>query len=104
MTHFKHNNGFIAKSLSYLILIILVTMLALFYWVSDVVEQEQETITSWISEKLGYPIDIAEIKLSWVGTSPQLELKTVKVMGQDNSTQLLSLKTLYLNLNILLVT
>jgi len=101
MTHFKHNNGFIAKSLSYLILIILVTMLALFYWVSDVVEQEQETITSWISEKLGYPIDIAEIKLSWVGTSPQLELKTVKVMGQDNSTQLLSLKTLYLNLNIL---
>jgi uncharacterized protein (TIGR02099 family) len=100
MTNFKHNNGFIIKSVSYFILIILAFMMALIYWMSDVVEQQQETITSWVSEELGYPVEIANIKLSWQGATPKLELKTIKVMAQDNSTELLNLETLYLDLNI----
>jgi uncharacterized protein (TIGR02099 family) len=101
MINFKLNNGFIIKSVSYFILILLALVMALFYWLSDAVEQQQETITSWVSEELGYPVEIAEIKLSWVRGTPQLELKTIKVMAQDNSTELLSLKTLYLDLNVL---
>lgn len=101
MINFKLNNGFIIKSVSYFILILLALVMALFYWMSDVVEQQQETITSWMSEELGYPLEIADIKLSWVRAIPQLELKTIKVMTQDNSTELLSIKTLYLDFNVL---
>jgi len=101
MSYFKHHSGFIVKSISYFILVMLVIMMTLFYWVADVVDQQQELITSWVGEKLGYPIEIAEMKLSWIGGSPQLELNKVKVMGQGSSTELLSLKTLYLDLNLL---
>ena len=100
MNNFKLNNGFIIKSVSYFTLVLLALVMALFYWMSDVVEQQQEAITSWVSKELGYPIEIADIQLSWLGATPQLELKTIKVLGQDSATELLSLKTLYLDLNV----
>ena len=74
--------------------------MAIFYWGASVVEKQQESITSWVSLEAGYPIEIAEIKLSWVDISPQLEFKTIKVMAKDNSAELLSLETLYLDLNV----
>jgi uncharacterized protein (TIGR02099 family) len=100
MINFKLNNGFIIKSVSYFTLALLALVMALFYWMSDVVEQQQEAITSWVSKELGYPIEIADIQLSWLGATPQLELKTIKVLAQDSATELLSLKTLYLDLNV----
>ncbi len=101
MSHAKHNNGFIVKSVAYLLLIVVAMMMTVFYWMSDVVDQQQEAITSWVSETLGYPIEIAQIKLTWIGASPQLALNKVKVMGHGDSAELLSLETLYLDLNVL---
>ena len=74
--------------------------MVIFYWGASVVEKQQESITSWVSLEVGYPIEIAEIKLSWMDISPQLEFKTIKVMAKDNSAELLSLETLYLDLNV----
>ena len=75
--------------------------MALFYWGASVVEKQQESITSWVSIEVGYPIEIADIKLSWVDISPQLEFKTIKVMAKDNSAEILSLEKLYLDPNVL---
>ncbi len=75
--------------------------MAVFYWGASIVEKQQESITSWVSTEVGYPIEIADIKLSWVDISPQLEFKTIKVMAKDNSAELLSLEKLYLDPNVL---
>ena len=83
-----------------MLLIIFALAMVIFYWGASVVEKQQESITSWVSLEVGYPIEIAEIKLSWMDISPQLEFKTIKVMAIDNSAELLSLETLYLDLNV----
>ena len=101
MINLKHNNGSMIKSFSYLLLIIFALVMALFYWGASVVEKQQESITSWVSIEVGYPIEIADIKLSWVDISPQLEFKTIKVMAKDNSAEILSLEKLYLDPNVL---
>ena len=88
------------RAISYFLLIIFALAMAIFYWGASVVEKQQESITSWVSLEVGYPLKIAEIKLSWVDISPQLEFKTIKVMAKDNSAELLSLETLYLDLNV----
>ena len=75
--------------------------MAVFYWGASIVEKQQESITSWVSTEVGYPIEIADIKLSWVDISPQLEFKTIKVMVKDNSAELLSLETLYLDQSVI---
>ena len=71
--------------------------MVIFYWGASVVEKQQESITSWVSIEVGYPIEITDIKLSWVDISPQLEFKTIKVMAKDNSAELLSIEKLYLD-------
>ncbi len=88
------------RAVSYSFLMILALVMAMFYWGASVVERQQEVITSWMSNEIGHPIEIAEIKLSWVDISPQLELKTIKVMAKDNTSELMSLETLYLDLNL----
>ena len=85
----------------YLILLLFLLLLgAGFYWLSGVVNQQQDAIADWVSDKLGHQVEINQAKLTWVNLSPKLELATVKVLAEDDTTQLLTLEKLHLDLDL----
>lgn len=83
-----------------IVLAILLSLAAGFYWLSGIINQQQEPIAYWVSEKLGHQVEIKQAKLTWVNLAPKLELDTVKVLAEDDVTQLLTLDKLYLDLDL----
>lgn len=85
----------------YFILILILSLLAGgFYWLAGAVNQQQDNIADWVSDKLDHQVEIELAQLSWINLSPKLELATVKVFAEDGSTQLLALDKLYLDLDL----
>ena len=92
-----------SKQVAYL-LIILATVLMLLvsavYWLADAVDKRQDEIAVWVGDKLGYPVEIGDAGLSWVDLMPKLQVDAVTVFRQDNKTQLLSIESLYVGLDL----
>jgi len=92
-----------SKQVAYL-LIILATMLMMLagaiYWLADAVDKRQDEIAVWVGDKLGYPVEIGAAGLSWVDLMPKLQVDAVTVFRQDNNTELLSIKSLYVGLDL----
>jgi uncharacterized protein YhdP len=85
----------------YLILLLILLLLGFgFYWLAGAVNQQQDAIADWVSDKLGHEVEIDQARLSCVNLSPKLELVTVKILAEDDATQLLSLEKLYLDLDL----
>src|SRR5690606_29778786 len=93
-----------SKQVAYL-LIVLGTMLMLLvgavYWLADAVDKRQNEIAAWVGDKVGYPVEIGGAGLSWIGLKPKLQVDTVMVLRQDNKTELLSIESLYVGLDLL---
>ena len=83
-----------------IVLVVLLSLSAGFYWLSGIINQHQEQIAYWVSEKLGHQVEIHQAKLTWVNLAPKLELDRVKVLAEDDVTQLLTLDKLYLYLDL----
>ena len=93
-----------SKQIAYL-LIILTTLLMLLvggvYWLADAVDKRQDEIAVWVGDKLGYPVEIGDAGLSWVHLMPKLQVDGVTVFREDNKTELLSIKSLYVGLDLI---
>ena len=83
-----------------IVLVVLLSLSAGFYWLSGIINQHQEQIAYWVSEKLGHQVEIHQAKLTWVNLAPKLELDMVKVLAEDDVTQLLTVDKLYLDLDL----
>lgn len=93
-----------SKHLFYLLLIatiILAVLIATTYWLSNAIEQRQDEISDFVSEQLGYPVEIAATTLDWVGLMPKLQVQTIKVFSQDQKIELFTLDDLYLGLDVI---
>ncbi|MDO7666764.1 MAG: hypothetical protein MUQ39_00085, partial [Pseudomonadota bacterium] len=51
--------------------------------------------------KLSYPVEIGAAGLSWVDLKPKLQVDTITVLRQDNKTELLSIESIYVGLDLL---
>ena len=71
----------IVKPFYVIVLAILLSLAAGFYWLSGIINQQQEPIAYWVSEKLGHQVEINKAKLTWVNLAPKLELDMVKVLS-----------------------
>lgn len=93
-----------SKQVAYL-LIILATVLMLLvgavYWLADAVDKRQDEIAVWVGNKLGYPVEIGAAGLSWIDLKPKLQVDRITVLRQDNKTELLSIESIYVGLDLL---
>lgn len=82
------------------LLIILLSVGTGFYWLAGAINQQQDAIAHWVSDKLGHEVEINQAKLTWVNLSPKLELTAVKVLAEDGTIPLLTLDKLYFDLDL----
>lgn len=93
-----------ARQLIYLAIILAVMLTLLFatvYWLSNAVEQRQDEIAVWVSDKVGYPVEIGSASLDWRGLKPKLQVGNVKLLSKDRQQQLFLLGKLYLGLDVI---
>jgi uncharacterized protein (TIGR02099 family) len=93
-----------ARQLIYLsvILAVLLTLLvATVYWLSNAVEERQDEIASWVSEKVGYPVKIGTASLDWIGIEPKLQIGDVALLTEDSQKEIVVLGNLHLGLDLI---
>jgi len=88
-------------SLAIVLLILLIILAGALYWLSEAVEQRQDEIAEWASDELGYPITIGSASLKWKSTLPKLYVSQFTLSSKNAATELLSVKELYLGIDIL---
>ena len=82
-----------------LFLLLLVVAIG-FYWLNNTLQHRQHEIGEWLSETVGYPVEIRRSSLTWSVLSPKLLLEDVEVLEQDRSDNLLSLESIQLDLDL----
>jgi len=93
-----------ARQLVYLsiILVVLLTLLAAtVYWLSNAVEERQDEIASWVSEKVGYPVKIGTASINWSGLEPKLQIGDVALLTEDSRKEIIVLGGIDLGLDLI---
>ncbi|HDY84511.1 MAG TPA: hypothetical protein ENH74_02355, partial [Methylophaga sp.] len=93
-----------SKQIVYLLIIlitVLILLIAAGYWLTDAVDKRQDEIAVWVGDKVGYPVEIVKAGLSWVDLMPKLQVDGVTVFRQDDKTELLSVQSLYVGLDMI---
>ncbi|MFW5426330.1 MAG: hypothetical protein ACKE8R_03660, partial [Methylophagaceae bacterium] len=93
-----------ARQLVYLsiILAVLLTLLVVtVYWLSNAVEERQDEIASWVSDKVGYPVKIGAASLDWIGLEPKLQIGDVVLLTEDSQKEIVVLGNLHLGLDLI---
>lgn len=93
-----------SKQMAYFLVIIATVLMILvgaFYWLADAVEKRQDEIAVWVGDKIGYPIEVGSAGLGWVGLMPKFQIEAVTVFRQDKQTELLSIESLYVGLDLM---
>ncbi len=93
-----------SKQVAYLLIILTTALMLLVgavYWLADAVDKRQDEIAVWVGNKLGYPVEIGDAGLSWIDLKPKLQVDRITVLRQDNKTELLSIKSIYVGLDLL---
>ncbi len=106
MSLLRHSFHAVSKQLAYLLIIIatlLTILIGALYWLSDAIEQRQDEIAAWVSTSVGYPVEIGSAGLYLLDLIPKLEVKTIRVLKQDQGEgeELLTLEHLHLGLDLL---
>lgn len=94
----------VARQLVYLAIIlavVLTLLVATVYWLSNAVEERQDEIASWVSDKAGYPVKIGTASLAWVGLKPKLEVGNVALLTKDGQKEIVMLGNLHLGLDLI---
>ncbi len=92
-----------SKQVAYLLVILAIVLgllVGAVYWLADAVDKRQDEIAVWVGDKLGYPVEIGAAGLSWVGLKPKLQVDAIKVLREDNKTELLSMESIYVGLDL----
>jgi uncharacterized protein (TIGR02099 family) len=63
--------------------------------------QLRPQLQSWLSEQLGMPVEVAGLRLAWVGTGPALRLEGVRVQGADAAPGAIELGRIVARLDLL---
>ncbi|PHS23244.1 MAG: TIGR02099 family protein [Methylophaga sp.] len=87
--------------LSIILAVILTLLVATVYWLSNAVEQRQDEIASWLSEKMGYPVKIGAASLDWIGLEPKLQIGDVALLTKDGQKEIIVLGSLHLGLDLI---
>ena len=93
-----------SKQVAYLLIIlstVLMLLVGAVYWLVDAVDKRQDEIALWVGNKLGYPVEIGTAGLSWIDLKPKLQVDTITVLRQDNKTELLSIESIFVGLDLL---
>ena len=93
-----------SKQVAYLLIILATALMLLVgavYWLADAVDKRQDEIAVWVGNKLGYPVEIGAAGLSWIDLKPKLQVDRITVLRQDNKTELLSIQSIYVGLDLL---
>ena len=104
MSLLRHSFHAISKQLAYLLIIIatvLTILIGALYWLSDAIEQRQDEIASWVSNQVGYPVEIGSASLYMLDLIPKLEVNAVRMLRPDQTTEVLSLDHLHLGLDLI---
>jgi len=92
-----------SKQLAYLSIILLTLFVISFgviVWLSGEVEQRQEEISTWAGDRVGYPVEIGEAGIDWLGLLPKLQLESVKILDKERRNEIISLDKLYIGLDL----
>ena len=87
--------------LSIILAVVLTLLVASVYWLSNAVEERQDEIASWVSEKAGYPVKIGTASLAWIGLKPKLEVGDVVLLTKDGQKEIIRLGSLHLGLDLI---
>ncbi|MDO7597190.1 MAG: TIGR02099 family protein [Pseudomonadota bacterium] len=104
MSFFLRGLHIASKQVAYLLIILATALMLLVgavYWLADAVDKRQDEIAAWVGKKLSYPVEIGAVGLSWVDLKPKLQVDTITVLRQDNKTELLSIESIYVGLDLL---
>lgn len=103
MSHLLRGVHIASKQLAYLLTIISVISLLLLgslYWLSHAIEQRQDEIAIWLSNKVDYPVTLGAASLQQLDFMPKLHIEQLKLLSKNSDTELLSLGSLYLGVDI----
>ncbi len=71
------------------------------YWLSSEVDKRQDEVAAWLSDKLGYSVNIESASLRWSGLVPELQFASLKILGRDEKKALLYFERCYVGIDIL---
>jgi uncharacterized protein (TIGR02099 family) len=80
---------------------ILTLLIAGVYWLSNAVEERQDEIATWLSDQVGYPVEVGAASLDWVGLKPKLQIGDVTLFDEGHKQELISLGNLYIGLDLI---
>jgi len=103
MSFLRRSLHIASKQLAYLIIVLLVLLISsigLMYWLSDAIEQRQDEMSTWASDKVGYPVEIGAAGLHWLGVFPKLQLESVTIRDKSKQNAILSLDNLYIGIDV----
>lgn len=104
MSLLRHSFHAISKQIAYLMVFIatlLTLLIGSLYWLSDAIEQRQDEIEVWVSNTVGYPVEIGSAGLYMLDLIPKLEVDTIRMLRPDQTTEVLSLERLHLGLDLI---
>lgn len=104
MSLFRHIFHIASKQLFYLVVFtvaILLIAAGSAVWISDAVEQRKDEIATWASDKTGYPIEITEAGLYWLGLVPKLHITHLQVLQQNRMGSIAEVEHIYVGLDII---
>lgn len=103
MSHLLRGVHIASKQLAYLFIIVSVLFLLLLgslYWLSQAIEQRQDEISNWLSKQVDYPVTLGSASLQQLGFMPKLHIEQLKLLSKNSDTELLSVGSLYLGVDI----
>ncbi|MBL1321264.1 MAG: TIGR02099 family protein [Methylophaga sp.] len=87
--------------LSIILVVILTLFIATLYWLSNEVEERQDEIALWLSDKIGHPVTVGTASLDWIGLEPKLQIGDVAVLTEDSQKEIVILGSLHLGLDLI---
>ena len=104
MSHLRRGVHIVSKQLAYLLLflsVIAILLLGSLFWLSNAIEQRQDEIAVWLSEKIDLPVTIGAADLEHLSFMPKLHIERLQVWSKNRDYKVMNLDSLYLGLDVL---
>lgn len=99
----RHSLHIAGKQIFYLSVIVTALVLMLMgsaTWLSHAVTERKDEIAKWAGDKMGYPLEIGDVGLSWLDLFPKLYLSDIRLLTAENAAPFVAANEVFVGLNL----
>ncbi len=94
----------VSKQVYYLtvaVCFVFLLMLLAAVWLSNAVSERKDEAAQWLSQQVGYPVNIGEAELYFLDFFPKLHLRNVHILDSQKSVAVMSVNHIYLDIDLI---